>query len=113
MLSGFNKSSDPSAVPCPPAGGSAGGALVLNANVLVLNKFYQAIRVINVKRAFSLLCREMAEVVHIETSAEGESLWQTRWLEARTRGGAAAAPPAAPLASVQPEARRSIVERGP
>ena len=32
----------------------------LSANVLVLNRFYQAIRVINVRRAFSLLCRELA-----------------------------------------------------
>ena len=37
--------------------GAAAVALapVLSANVLVLNKFYQAIRVINVRRAFSLL----------------------------------------------------------
>ena len=48
----------------------------LNANVLVLNKFYQAIRVINVRRAFSLLCRDLAEVVHIETDADGQSRWQ-------------------------------------
>ena len=48
-------------------------AMALNANVLVLNKFYQAIRVINVRRAFSLLCRELAEVVHIETDAAGQS----------------------------------------
>ncbi len=49
---------------------------VLSANVLVLNKFYQAIRVVNVRRAFSLLCRELAEVVHIETDAAGQSKWQ-------------------------------------
>src|SRR3954469_622205 len=55
------------AIPLPP---------VLGANVLVLNKFYQAIRVINVRRAFSMLCREMAEVVHIETDAQtGQSVW--------------------------------------
>jgi 5-methylcytosine-specific restriction endonuclease McrA len=56
----------------------AGCALspALSANVLVLNKFYQAIRVVNVKRAFSLLCRELAEVVHIETDAKGQSTWQ-------------------------------------
>src|SRR5690242_21047760 len=48
----------------------------LSANVLVLNKFYQAIRVINVRRAFSMLCREMAEVVHIETDARtGQAVW--------------------------------------
>src|SRR6476469_6597470 len=55
------------AVPLPP---------VLGVNVLVLNKFYQAIRVINVRRAFSLLCREMAEVIHIEPDAKGQSKWQ-------------------------------------
>ncbi|MFT3785885.1 MAG: HNH endonuclease [Tepidisphaeraceae bacterium] len=48
----------------------------LSANVLVLNRFYQAIRVVNVRRAFSLLCREMAEVIHIEPSADGSSVWQ-------------------------------------
>jgi 5-methylcytosine-specific restriction endonuclease McrA len=48
----------------------------LSANVLVLNKYYQAIRVVNVRRAFSLLCRDMAEVVHIETDERGQSKWQ-------------------------------------
>ncbi len=38
----------------------------LGLNVLVLNRHYLAIRIINVKRAFSLLCRELAEVVHVE-----------------------------------------------
>src|SRR3954464_11531238 len=51
-------------------------APVLSANVLVLNKYYQAIRVVNVRRAFSLLCRDMAEVVHIETDERGHSKWQ-------------------------------------
>src|SRR3954447_5814218 len=56
------------AIPLPP---------VLGANVLVLNKYYQAIRVINVRRAFSLLCREQAEVIHIENdAATGKSQWQ-------------------------------------
>jgi 5-methylcytosine-specific restriction endonuclease McrA len=60
------------------SGGAASVALspALSANVLVLNKFYQAIRVINVRRAFSLLCKELAEVVHIETDATGKSQWQ-------------------------------------
>jgi 5-methylcytosine-specific restriction endonuclease McrA len=58
-----------------PASASAGSA-VLGANVLVLNRFYHAIRVVNVRRAFSLLCRELAEVVHIETDAQGQSRWQ-------------------------------------
>ena len=38
----------------------------LNANVLVLNKHYMAVRVINARRAFSLLCRNLAEVINIE-----------------------------------------------
>ena len=36
----------------------------LNANVLVLNRMYMAIRVTSARRAFSLLCRELAEVIH-------------------------------------------------
>ncbi|HEY8667807.1 MAG TPA: HNH endonuclease [Tepidisphaeraceae bacterium] len=63
----------------PPAPSFAAGpslAPALSANVLVLNRFYQAIRVVNVRRAFSLLCRDLAEVVHIETDAKGESKWQ-------------------------------------
>src|SRR5947209_6174775 len=71
-----HSSAEPSAGQFPPAPMAAGGCvLALNANVLVLNKFYQAIRVVNVKRAFSLLCREMAEVIHIETDARGQSKW--------------------------------------
>jgi 5-methylcytosine-specific restriction endonuclease McrA len=38
----------------------------LAASVLVLNRLYVAIHVIGVRRAFSLLCRELAEVVHSE-----------------------------------------------
>ena len=38
----------------------------LTASVLVLNRLYMAIHVINVKRAFALLCRDLAEVVHLE-----------------------------------------------
>jgi len=38
----------------------------LACNVLVLNKHYMAIRVISVKRAFSLLFKDIAEVVSLE-----------------------------------------------
>jgi len=38
----------------------------LNASVLVLNRQYMAIHVIDVRRAFTLLLRELAEVIHIE-----------------------------------------------
>jgi 5-methylcytosine-specific restriction endonuclease McrA len=77
--------------PVPPSTGASAAAAAavlspaLNANVLVLNKFYQAIRVVNVRRAFSMLCREMAEVVHIETDQKGESRWAnldlTEWTQ--------------------------------
>jgi 5-methylcytosine-specific restriction endonuclease McrA len=66
----------------PSAHGAAGAgsaAVVLSpslgASVLVLNKFYQAIRVVNVRRAFSMLCKELAEVVHIETDEKGQQRW--------------------------------------
>src|SRR3954468_20210153 len=67
----------------PSANAGAGLSPALNANVLVLNRFYQAIRVVNVRRAFSLLCRDLAEVVHIETDSAGQSKWHnldfTEW----------------------------------
>lgn len=54
----------------------AAGVTALHANVLVLNRYYQAIRVVNVRRAFSLLCRDLAEVVHIEADEAGAKRWQ-------------------------------------
>ncbi len=41
-------------------------ATALDCQVLVLNKHYMAIRVVNVKRAISLLCRRLAEVVEYD-----------------------------------------------
>ncbi len=38
----------------------------LDCNVLVLNKHYMAIRIVGARRAFSLLFRELAEVVSLE-----------------------------------------------
>lgn len=38
----------------------------LSSSVLVLNRTYLAVHVVGVRRAFSLLCRELAEVIHIE-----------------------------------------------
>lgn len=71
--------------PVSSAVGVGVGFSALNANVLVLNRFYQAIRVINVRRAVSLLCRDLAEVIHIEHNAAGGSSWQnldfTEWQE--------------------------------
>ena len=57
------------------AAGHVGSAL--SASVLVLNKHYQAIRIVNVRRAFSLLCKELAEVIHIESKTDGTTArWQ-------------------------------------
>ena len=38
----------------------------LDCNVLVLNKHYMAVRIVGARRAFSLLCRDLAEVVSLE-----------------------------------------------
>jgi 5-methylcytosine-specific restriction endonuclease McrA len=38
----------------------------LDASVLVLNKLFMAVHVISVRRAFCLLCKELAEVVTLE-----------------------------------------------
>src|SRR5437588_351065 len=38
----------------------------LEASVLVLNKLFMAIHIISVRRAFVLLCKDLAEVVHLE-----------------------------------------------
>ncbi len=38
----------------------------LAVSVLVLNRFYAAVHVVNVRRAFALLFRDLAEVVHVE-----------------------------------------------
>ena len=39
---------------------------VLDASVLVLNRLFMAVHVISVRRAFCLLCKEIAEVVSVE-----------------------------------------------
>jgi 5-methylcytosine-specific restriction endonuclease McrA len=44
-------------------------ASALDASVLVLNKYYAALRVVSVRRALSLLYRDLAEVVHVEDGA--------------------------------------------
>ena len=42
------------------------GTNALSSSVLVLNRFYMAVHVINVRRALGLLLRELAEVIHLE-----------------------------------------------
>ena len=41
-------------------------ANVLNTKVLVLNKFFMALHVITARRAFTLLCKDSAEVVSVD-----------------------------------------------
>ena len=43
----------------------------LAASVLVLNRLYMPVHVVGVRRAFSLLCRELAEVIHVEDGKFG------------------------------------------
>lgn len=38
----------------------------LDSHVLVLNRLWMAIRVVDARRAFSMLCRDMAEVIRID-----------------------------------------------
>src|SRR5687767_16008928 len=38
----------------------------LEASVLVLNKLFMAVHIISVRRAFCLLCKDLAEVVNLE-----------------------------------------------
>jgi len=38
----------------------------LDSSVLVLNRFFTAIQVVTVRRAFAMLCSDRAEVVHVE-----------------------------------------------
>ena len=52
----------------------------LDSSVLVLNRFFTAVQVVSVRRAFAMLCSERAEVVHVDngvfTSYDFES-----WVE--------------------------------
>lgn len=55
-------------------------AAALSASVLVLNRSYMAIHVIDVRRAFSLLLREEAEVVTVEDDRYATYDWDS-WKE--------------------------------
>ncbi len=50
----------------PSAHRADGMASALDCKVLVLNKMYMAVRVISARRAFTMLFRDLAEVVHVE-----------------------------------------------
>ncbi len=44
----------------------AGSGRGMHSSVLALNRFYTAVHVVSVKRAFCLLCKGLAEVVHVD-----------------------------------------------
>lgn len=46
--------------------GAFDAATALNSKVLVLNRLYAAIRIVSARRAFCLLMRDIAEVIHVE-----------------------------------------------
>ncbi len=52
----------------------------MDCNVLVLNKHYMAIRIVGARRAFSLLFRELAEVVSLEADRYSNYDFQS-WCE--------------------------------
>jgi len=58
--------------PCPSS--------ALHASVLVLNRCYVAVHVVNVRRAIGLLYRELAEVIHSEDGSFANYDFET-WLE--------------------------------
>ena len=55
-------------------------ARALDSSVLVLNKFFTAVHIVNVKRAFALLCKESAEVVSID-NGQYNSYNFSSWLD--------------------------------
>jgi 5-methylcytosine-specific restriction endonuclease McrA len=57
---------------------SSGGPL--SSSVLVLNRLYMAVHIVNVRRAFCLLFREIAEVIHLEEGQFANYSFQT-WQE--------------------------------
>lgn len=63
----------------------ADGTEGLSSKVLVLNRAYAAMRIVSAKRAFGLLAREIAEIIHVETDANGAGRYLTydldSWIE--------------------------------
>lgn len=59
----------------------AGPSGPLQASVLVLNRLYMAVHMIGVRRAFALLCRDLAEVIHCEEGAFANYTFES-WREA-------------------------------
>jgi 5-methylcytosine-specific restriction endonuclease McrA len=72
-----------------PANGdsaAANGNGSLNYSVLVLNRFYMAVHVVNVRRAFCLLFRELADVIDVEEGRYANYDFQAWQLVSEIRG---------------------------
>lgn len=54
---------------------TAGESDGLGAKVLVLNRMYVAMRVVSARRAFCLLARNIAEVIHVESQRDESGAW--------------------------------------
>lgn len=59
---------------------SNSASAALRANVLVVNRFYVAVHVVSVRRAFALLYRELAEVLDVDEGHYANYDFET-WLE--------------------------------
>lgn len=68
MISKVPHVSSGAALAAPPLrnGASPEGSPALHASVLALNRNFVAVHVVSVRRAFCLLCKELAEVIHVE-----------------------------------------------
>lgn len=53
----------------------------MNAKVLVLNRAYAAMRIVSARRAFCLLARSIAEIIHVEGEESGQGQYLTYDLE--------------------------------
>lgn len=58
-----------------PADAATAESSGLRASVLVLNRLYMAVHVVNVRRAFALLFRDLAEVIHLETGPHDQPIF--------------------------------------
>jgi len=54
--------------------------IALESSVLVLNKFFAAVHIVNAKKAFAMLCKESAEVVSID-DGQYNSYDFTSWVD--------------------------------
>jgi 5-methylcytosine-specific restriction endonuclease McrA len=67
-------------LPLPALQGGGGVVSALDYKVLVLNKAFVAVRVISARRAFSLICKDIAEIIHVENGRYHSYNFET-WAE--------------------------------